>query len=146
MTRGFTLLELLVVLAIAGLLAGLVVPGAVSLADRLAVEHEAARLVAGYRSAWRTAGALHRLALFRVTADSLAIRTVSSAGAPDTVLHSLLPGPSVAGVSVSGAPHTTVFAPNGMAMGFSNARLVLTRGSASRQVIISRLGRVRILP
>lgn len=146
MRRGVTLLELLLVLVIVGLLAGMVVPGAATLADRLAVEHEAARLLVAYRSAWLAARVQHRLALFRVTADSLAIWTVSSAGAPDTVLAWLGPGPALAGVSIQGAPHTTVFAPYGAAMGFANTRLVLGRGNASRQVVVSRLGRVRILP
>ena len=93
MRRGSSLLEILVVLVIVGLLAGMVVPGASSLADRLAVEHEAARLLVAYRSAWLTARVQHRLALLRVTSDSLAIWTVSSAGAPDTVLAWLAPGP-----------------------------------------------------
>ena len=144
MRRGVTLVELLVVLV--GLLAGMVVPGAASLADRLAVEHEASRLLVAYRSAWLTARVQHRLALLRVTADSLAIWTVSSAGAPDTVLAWLAPGPSGAGVSLGGAPHTTVFAPYGAAMGFANTTHVLARGGVSRQVVVSRLGRVRVLP
>ena len=146
MRRGVTLLELLVVLVIVGILAGMVVPGAASLADRLAVEHEAARLLAAYRSAWITARVQHRLALLRITTDSLAIWTLSSAGAPDTVLAWLAPGPGLAGVSILGAPHTTVFAPYGAAMGFANTRLILGRGNASRQVVVSRLGRVRVLP
>jgi prepilin-type N-terminal cleavage/methylation domain-containing protein len=146
MRRGVTLLELLVALAIAGVLAGIVVPSAGSLADRLAVEHEAGRLLVAYRSAWLTARVQHRLALLRVTTDSLAVWTVSSAGAPDTVLTWLAPGPGPAGVSISGAPHTTVFAPYGAAMGFANTTHVLARGNASRQVVVSRLGRVRVLP
>ena len=146
MQRGVTLLELLVVLVIVGLLAGMVVPGAASLADRMAVEHEAARLLVAYRSAWLTARTHHRLALLRVTPDSLAIRTVSRAGAPDTLLTWLAPGPAQAGVTIGGVPHTTVFAPNGAAMGFANTRHRLTKGGASREVVVSRLGRVRVLP
>lgn len=146
MRRGVTLLELLVVLVIVGLLAGMVVPGATSLADRLAVEHQAARLLVAYRSAWLTARVHHRLALLRVSTDSLAIWTVSSAGASDTVLAWLAPGPGLAGVSIQGAPHTTVFAPFGAAMGLANTRYVLGRGKASRQVVVSRLGRVRVWP
>ena len=144
MRRGVTLLELLVVLVIVGLLAGMVVPGAASLADRMAVEHEAARLLVAYRSAWLTARVQHRLAVLRITSDSLAIRTVSGAGAPDTLLSWLAPGPAHAGVTVSGAPHTTVFEPSGAAMGFANTRLVLSRRGATRQLVVSRLGRVRV--
>ena len=146
MRRGVTLLELLVVLAIAGVLAGIVASSAGSQADRLAVEHEAGRLLVAYRSAWLTARVQHRLALLRVTIDTLAVWTVASAGAPDTVLAWLAPGPGPAGVSITGAPHTTVFAPYGAAMGFANTTHVLTRGNASRQVVVSRLGRVRVLP
>lgn len=144
MRRGVTLLELLVVLVIIGILVGMVVPSAASLTDRMAVEHEAGRLLVAYRSAWLTARVQHRLALLSVTSDSLAIRTVSGAGAPDTVLAWLAPGPGVAGVSIQGAPHTTVFAPYGAAMGFANTRHVLRKGGASRQVVVSRLGRVRV--
>jgi type II secretion system protein H len=144
MRRGVTLLELLVVLVIVGIIAGIMVPGTASMADRTVVEHEAARLLGAYRTAWLTARVHHRLALLRVTADSLTIRTVSSAGAPDTLLTWLAPGPAQAGVAVSGAPHTTVFAPHGAAMGFANTRLVLSRRGITRQVVVSRLGRVRV--
>ena len=144
MRRGVTLIELLVVLVVIGLMAGIVVPGAASLADRMAVEHEAARLMVAYRSAWLTAKVQHRLALLQVTADSLAIRTVSSAGAADTTLTWLAPGPGLAGVAITAVPHVTVFAPNGAAMGFANTRHVLSKRGASRQVVVSRLGRVRV--
>ena len=146
MPRGATLLELLVVLAIVGILAGVVIPSSASLADRLAVEHQAARLVAAYRSAWVAARMQQRLALLRISADTLAIRTVLSADDPDTLLAWSAPGPSVAGVALTSPPRTTVFAPDGLAQGLSNASHVLVRGSATRRVVVSRLGRVRILP
>ena len=144
MRRGVTLLELLIVLTIVGLLAGMVVPSAASMADRLTVEHEAARLLVAYRSAWLTARVQHRLALLRITPDSLAIRTVGSAGAADTLLTWLAPGPIAAGVQLRSPAHTTVFAPDGIAMGFANTTLVLERGRTVRRVVVSRLGRVRI--
>ena len=144
MRRGVTLLELLVVLTIIGLMAGMVVPSASSMADRLLVEHEAARLLAAYRSAWLTARVQHRLALLRITPDSLAIRTVPSAGSPDTLLSWLAPGPAASGVALRSPPHTSVFGPDGMAMGLANATLVLERGRAVRRVVVSRLGRVRV--
>jgi type II secretion system protein H len=146
MRRGVTLFELLVVLAIVGILAGLVVPSAASLADRLAVEHQAGRLLVAYRSAWLTARMQQRLAILRITPESLAIRTVSSAGAADTVLTWLETGPIAAGVLLRSPAHTAVFAPNGVAMGLSNTRHILARGRVSREVVVSRLGRVRIAP
>ncbi|PYP42167.1 MAG: hypothetical protein DMD43_03890 [Gemmatimonadetes bacterium] len=126
MRRGVTLMELLLVLVIVGLLAGVVVPGAGARADRLAVEHQAARLLTAYRAAWLTA------------IDST----------PETIgaTRRERPGPAAADVALQSPPHTTVFAPNGIAMGLANARHVLARGRAVRQVVVSRLGRVRILP
>lgn len=144
MRRGVTLLEMLVVLVIVGLMAGMVVPSASSLADRLTVEHEAARLLVAFRSAWLTARVQHRLALLRVTGDSLAIRTVAAAGAPDTVLAWLAPGPALAGVALRSAAHTSVFGPDGIALGLANTTLLLERGGVTRRVVVSRLGRVRI--
>src|ERR1043166_9865793 len=101
MRHGSTLIEILVVLVVLGLVAGMVVPGAGAHADRLAVEHEAARLLAAYRTAWLTARGHQCLAILRITGDSLAIRTVSSAGAADTALAWLAPGPSAAGVALT---------------------------------------------
>ncbi len=146
MRRGVTLLELVLVLVIVGVLAGVVVPGAGAQADRLAVEHQAARFLTAYRAAWLTARVQQRLAILRVTEDSLAIRTVSGAGAADTLLTWLEPGPAAAGAALQSPPHTIVFTPDGIAMGLANARHVLVRGRAVRQVVVSRLGRVRILP
>jgi Tfp pilus assembly protein FimT len=146
MRRGATVFELVAVLAIIGLIAGIVVPGSSALADRLAVEHEAARIMMAYRSAWLAARREQRLSLLRITADSLAIRTVSSAGETDTALYSIAPGPSLAGVVLASPPHTTVYAPDGVAMGLSNATHVLRKGGAQRRVVVSRLGRVRITP
>ena len=146
MRRGATLFELLAVLAIIGVIAGVAVPGASALADRLAVEHEAARIMMAYRSAWLAARRQQRLSLLRITPDSLAIRTVPSAGAPDTALYSVSPGPAPAGVALASPSHTTVFAPDGVAMGLSNATHVLRKGGAQRRVVVSRLGRVRITP
>jgi type II secretion system protein H len=144
MRRGHTLIEMLVVLAVAGILAGMFAPGIGSLADRVAVEHQAARLLSAYRTAWLTARLRQRLALLRVSADTLSIRSVPGAGSPDTTLEWIAAGPAAAGVALTSPPHTTVFGPDGVAMGLSNTRHLLTRGGASRAVVVSRLGRVRM--
>lgn len=146
MRRGFTLLELLIILAIIGLIAGTVIPGSAALADRLAVEHEAARLLTAYRSAWVAARAQQRLALLRISPDTLAIRTVSSSNAPDTALAWIAPGPRQAGVTLVSPAHTSSFGPDGLGLGLSNTTHLLVKGNASRKVVVSRLGRVRILP
>lgn len=146
MRNGVTLLELLLVLVLIGVLAGFVIPGSAALADRLAVEHQAARLVTAYRSAWVAARMQQRIAILRVTSDSLSIRTVQQADDPDTTLAWSGPGPSVGGVSLTSPAHTSTFGPDGLGLGVSNATHVLARGKASRRIIVSRLGRVRVLP
>jgi len=144
MRRGVALVELVLVLVILGIVAGIVVPGSAALTDRLAVEHQAARLLAAYRSAWVAARMQQRLALLWISADTLAIRTVQSAGSPDTVLAWLAPGPSSAGVSLTSPARVSIFGPDGVAMGVSNATHVLVKGGVTRKVVVSRLGRVRI--
>lgn len=141
-----TLVELLWVVVLAGLVAGMVVPETARLADRLAVEHEAGRILVAHRTAWLVARTRHRLAVLRITPDSLAVSTLMSAGSADTVLVWLAAGPAQAGVQLPSGPHTTVFGPDGVAMGFSNHTHVLTRDRATRRVIVSRLGRVRVVP
>lgn len=146
MRRGYTLVELLVALAVIALLAAIVVPGSARQADRTAVEHQATRILLAYRMAWSAARAQQRLALLRITADSLAIRTVRTAGDADTLLASLSPGPAVAGVALLSPPSTFVFGPDGIGLGVANATHVLARGDAIRRVVVSRLGRVRVMP
>jgi len=144
MRRGATLVELVTVLAILAILAAIVVPSAAREGDRLAVEHQAMRILLAYRGAWLTARSHQRLALLRITPDSLAIRSVRSAGHPETTLVSLTPGPSVAGVTLESPPRTAVFGPDGIGLGVSNTTHVLVKGSASKRVVVSRLGRVRV--
>jgi len=146
MRRGVTVLELLVVLALIGLLAGMVMPKTALLMDRITVEHEAGRLLVAHRTAWLYARTHHRLALLRITPDSLAVRTVPSAGALDTTLVWLVGGPARTGVQLTTGPRTTVLAPDGVAMGLANFTYVLTKRGATRRVVVSRLGRVRVVP
>jgi hypothetical protein len=47
---------------------------------------------------------------------------------------------------MSSAARTLSFAPSGVTLGFANATFVVSRGAARRQVVVSRLGRVRIIP
>ena len=56
------------------------------------------------------------------------------------------PGPAASGVSLPGPTRHFTFAPEGFTLGLSNASLRLARGSATRTVVFSRLGRVRLLP
>jgi type II secretion system protein H len=145
MRSGFTLVEILTVIAVIGIVSAILIPGAVRSSDRAAVEYQAARIVLAYRQAWSTARNQQRLAVLRITTDSIAIRTIRSAGDPDTQLVSLEPGPVAAGVDLRSPSHTAVFGPDGIGLGAANATHVLVRGSVTRRIVVSRLGRVRVM-
>lgn len=140
--RGVTLLELLVVIVLAGicaLLGGLAVTG---IRDGAAVATEQRRLVQAIHTARGAAvrlGVPTRLALgdsgYRVTA-----RTVHG----DSLTPWSAAGAAASQVRIAGAGSALLFAPGGIAMGASNRTLTLTRGRAVRKVIVSRLGRVTL--
>lgn len=143
MRRGFTLVEMLIVLAVIGIVTAVIVPGAGRSADRIAVEHQATRIVVAYRQAWIAARTQQRLAILRITPDSIAIRAVRGAADPDTVLVSLQPGPAMAGVTLQSSSHTAVFGPDGIGLGAANTTHILVKGAVTRKIVVSRLGRVR---
>ncbi|HKT58731.1 MAG TPA: GspH/FimT family pseudopilin [Gemmatimonadales bacterium] len=141
MRRGVTLLELALVLVLVGLLAGVVMPRFQRVADSLAVHHAALELVSAHRRARISAILQSRILELTISADSLAIRIP---GAPGDLWHAA--GPAAQGVSLSGPVRTLVFSPVGLTMGLSNASFHLSRGVATRTVIVSRLGRLRVTP
>ena len=141
MRRGVTLLELALVLAIMGLLVGIAIPRFQGLADRLAVHHAALELVSAHRRARIRAILQNRMVELTIRADTLAIRIPGTAG---DLWHA--PGPDADGVSLSGPTRPLVFSPVGLTVGVSNASFRLSRGAATRTVIVSRLGRLRVTP
>lgn len=142
MRRGYSLLELLLGLVVAGLLASLALPAIGALHDRLQTDAAARALVAAHLRARFIAIAEQRIVVLELSSARLAIRAVESPA--DTVLRWEGVGPAVEGVLVTGMPHQAVFGPGGVGMGLANATFVLQRGGATRQVIVSRYGRVRL--
>ncbi|MEO8453187.1 MAG: type II secretion system protein [Gemmatimonadota bacterium] len=140
---GVTVLELLVCLVILGAVAALLVWPSIRFDDRLRVEAEAGRLLEAYREARRWALVGNTTAELVVTADSLTIRAQFD-GLPIMVWQE--PGPVRSGVSLMPPTHVTAFTSRGLAGGVGNVAHVLTRGAARRQVVVSRLGRVRVMP
>ncbi|HEX3234731.1 MAG TPA: GspH/FimT family pseudopilin [Gemmatimonadales bacterium] len=141
MRRGITLIELLLVLIVTGLLSAIALPRFATLADDLAVEAAARHLVGAHRRARMIAILESRPVVLTIAPDSLVIR-LGSAG-PQSWRAS---GPVADGVALAGGAKQIVFSPVGVTAGLSNASFQLTRGGASRTVVVSRLGRVRILP
>jgi prepilin-type N-terminal cleavage/methylation domain-containing protein len=142
MRRGITLAELLIVILIAGILATMALPGIAALHDRLAVGAAAQAVVAAHVRARMAALAERRTMVLALTADSLVLRAVESP--VDSIERWRGDGPAAHGVAVTGLPRLVSFAPSGVTMGFANATYTMTRGGATRSVIVSRYGRVRV--
>ncbi len=140
MRSGFTVPEVALVLVIAGLLLGIALPRFTALKHEVAVEQAAQALVSAHRRARALAVTQGHPAILSVAARSLRI-TLAGAAQP----HWLAPGPLEAGVAVTGTPRDLGFSPLGITTGLSNATFTLSLGSATRTVVMSRLGRIRIL-
>jgi prepilin-type N-terminal cleavage/methylation domain-containing protein len=140
MKHGFTLLETVLGLAVSALLLGIALPALSALKQGVKVEHAAQDIAAAHRRARATAVALGKPAILSVAPDSLRI-TLVGADRP----HWAAPGPAAEGVALGGPPRVLTFSPLGITTGVSNASFPLSLGSASRTVVVSRLGRVRIL-
>ena len=142
MRRGVTLPEVLVVLALVSVVFGIGIPRLAAPLDTLAAERAAADLVAAHARARMTAILQSRVVLLTIGADSLIIAVVTPT---DTQQVWGAPGPAANGVIVVGITRRLIFSPVGLTMGFSNARWVLTKGNARREVVMSRLGRIRVV-
>jgi prepilin-type N-terminal cleavage/methylation domain-containing protein len=140
MRSGFTLPEVALALVVAGLLLAIALPGFTALKQEVAVEQAAQSLVSAHRRARSLAITHGHPAILSVAERSLRI-TFSGAAQP----HWLAPGPLDQGVSVTGTPRDLAFSPLGITTGLSNATFQLSLGSATRTVVVSRLGRLRIL-
>jgi prepilin-type N-terminal cleavage/methylation domain-containing protein len=141
MRRGFTLLELALVLAVTSILFCIALPRVQRMADQLAVHNASLELISAHRRARMSAVLQARSLELTVSADTLAIRVP---GTSRYLWHA--PGPSAQGVRLEGPPRTMIFSPVGLMVGVSNASLRLTRGAAALTVVISRLGRLRVTP
>lgn len=141
MRRGFSLVELVLVLALLALLLGIAVPPLARALDRIEVASAASQIAAAHSRARMMAISRSRVLVLSVDSASLSIHLRGSTSHlwSDT-------GPAGSGVSLSGPARSFTFSPEGFSLGLSNASLHLSRGSATRTVVISRLGRVRITP
>lgn len=141
MPRGATLLELLVVVTLVALVLGIAAPRLSEPLDTLTVEHVAGEIAGAHARARVAAVVESRITLLHIGPDSLTLEALEPTG---PARRWSIPGPGRYAVAMSGSERTLTFSPAGITMGFSNASWTLTKGSATRRVVISRLGRVRI--
>ena len=139
MRTGVVLLELILALTVAALLALIVAPSVASIANAAALRTEVIRLAGELDAARSAAVRLDGRAELRLSDNTYSLAVLAGS---DTVAKFSTRGPAASGVTLSGAGSTIAFGPEGIAMGASNRTLVLTRGGASRTVVISRLGRL----
>jgi prepilin-type N-terminal cleavage/methylation domain-containing protein len=140
MQRAFTLPEMMLVLAVAGILMGIAIPPLSQAADRIEVQSAASQLVSAHQRA--RIMAIAKGQVLTLTIDSAALTITSQLSA--TPLWSQR-GPAALGVSLAGSARRFTFAPEGYTLGLSNASLHLARGAATRTVVFSRVGRVRVI-
>lgn len=140
MRKGFSLVELVLVLAVAGLLFGIALPPLSGVLDHIEVGSAANHLVAAHQRARIMAVTRGQVLVLSIDAANLVIR---SRGQSSPLWSE--DGPAAARVALEGPARQFIFSPEGLTLGLSNATLRLTRGSASRTIVISRLGRVRIV-
>jgi prepilin-type N-terminal cleavage/methylation domain-containing protein len=139
MRQAFTLPELLLVLALAGIVFGVAIPGLSAALDRIEVAAAASHIVAAH----------HRARLMAITQSLVTVLSVDSLALTIRPRGQITPlwseaGPAGQRVSLVGPAHEFTFSPEGFSLGLSNATIRLTRGNSSRTVIVSRLGRVRV--
>jgi prepilin-type N-terminal cleavage/methylation domain-containing protein len=139
MRRGLTLPELLLAIIISGLIMGIALPGVQSLRNQLIVEEAVQQVVAAHRRARTMAILQSQAVVLSVRPDSLSIRTDSG----DSLLWTAA-GPFSIGAALAGGERRFTFSPVGITTGLSNASLTITREQASRTIVVSRLGRVRV--
>ena len=137
--RGFTLLEVIVAMMVAGILLALALPRFASARDAQAVRGAMDVLAAEFSLARQTA--LSRRAPVAVVFDTAGgvVRTRAAAG---PIRLSNLSGSF--GVTIAANRDSAVYDPRGFGYGLSNLTVVVHRGNFVDTLTMSRLGRVRL--
>lgn len=142
MRRGFTLIELAMVLVVIGVLTGLAGPRVAAYVDWLAVNRAEAETAAFYNRA--RIAAVYRAVRVRIAFAGDSLIAIAE-GSVDSILGST-PGPERHGVALVASRAEIRLYPNGLGLGAANTKLVFRRGAAADSLTISRLGRIRRWP
>lgn len=134
-----TLAELLVVLAVVGLLTALVMPFAVRIHDGLMVRGAAREVMMLFFTA--RARAVDDARLTTVVLDGAAGRVRLVAGGETLLTRSVA---AARGVTLSASRPTAAYFPDGLGFGGANLSIVLSRGAVAETVLVSREGRVKL--
>jgi prepilin-type N-terminal cleavage/methylation domain-containing protein len=134
---GLTLVEVLLVVAIACILMAVALPPYIGVRDRASVRAAVTASVAAFDAARALALTRGRRAAVRI--DTLSGRLVVHSFR-DTVMR--VPLGVSWGVRLAASRDSSAIAPDGLGYGAANVQLVVSRGAAAETVVVSRLGRV----
>jgi len=140
MSKGFTLLEMIVVTAIAALLLAFWVPRAARLMDWIETER-AVRDVTTALAIGRH-GAVLQATRARIVFATDTLR-IDRWGTEGWEPWWRTPGPASHGVLLEVSNPVVIFGPTGMGWGVSNTKIVLRRGSQAETITLSRVGRIK---
>ena len=137
--RAVTLPELLLVVVLISILTGIGVPRLTATANRAALRQARHQVVRGLDASRGAAVRLGQPVDLSVVEGGLVI---TQAADPAPIWQA--PGPGLAGVALTGLVTPIRFGPSGITTGASNRTLRLRKGGDSLDVVVSRLGRVRL--
>jgi prepilin-type N-terminal cleavage/methylation domain-containing protein len=140
MRRGFSLLELVVVLSVTGTLLAIAVPPLVRWRASLAVHEASGEVISFYHTA--RYAALLRATRVRLEFGPDTLKAVYEGTSADSTFL-IRPGPSRLDVALTATRPVIEIAPNGLGWGAANTTLVFRRGSVADTLTTSRLGRLR---
>ncbi|HEY4307286.1 MAG TPA: GspH/FimT family pseudopilin [Gemmatimonadaceae bacterium] len=136
--RGFTLLELLVAMVVAGLLLALALPRFAAARDSRSV-HGAVDVLASGFSLARASALAHRApvaVVFDTAAGVMRVRSTEGPIRQSDLFASF-------GVTLAANRDSAVYDPRGIGYGLSNLTVVVRRGKFIDTLTMSRMGRVR---
>ncbi len=136
--RGMTIVELLVMVAILGAMSAIAVPRAVTTMDRFSVRGATQDVVLAIAAA--RAAASDRSAYVSFVADPRTGRVRAVSGG-ETLLERDLA--RTRGIRLEASRESVTFAPGGLGWGAANTTVIVTKGTRSDTIVMSRLGRVR---
>jgi hypothetical protein len=115
-------------------------PRLAMVADRQAASRAADRVALAHRRARMLALAHARPVLLVLRSDSLLVHWRDSTGIAWRAA-----GPGSDGAALEPAADSLAYAPNGFAIGLANGSYRVRKGGAAAEVLVSRLGRVRVI-
>jgi prepilin-type N-terminal cleavage/methylation domain-containing protein len=141
MRRGFALVELALVIGLAGIIATFALPPLLGVRDRIAVDGVLSQLSALHGRARLLAMIEGRPVRLEIRPDTILLQIVAGG---DTITHWSGPGTARAAALVTGPYRPLLFAPTGVTYGVSNTTWIVARGGVERRLVVSRWGRVRV--